>query len=635
MLISQAEIAQSTSTINDLVKQTAPPKGGHKNRKSKANPELPSNWLARFPAQWQNFVKKATKHGVDVSLLAPGMSKRNANTSSLHGSIIHWRIELHFINLIPPVKLIQSHWNEEKTLNEFLDDALSIRLENANIRSQLKPYMKHNRSNWLFLLRKEFISASTPQYYVIAPEKSLSENFHAMFGAFGGQTAAQPASTGFSFGAPAAGAVPASTPSTGSSGFSFGGSTPSFGGFGATSNPSSQATTANSSTFSFGSAAPSSTPSSSGFSFGSTPSTTPASSGFSFGGNTSTPAASTTPSTGFSFGGASTTPSTAPTTSFPFGNTTTAPATGGFGAPAAGTSTFSFGNNAAKPSMFGGFGATTPAQQPASGLFQLGAATSNAFQPNNSTTNALAAATSAAANSPMESLTGIRMAYMDPQQSRFKHMFYNAVDPAQKHLYVRPAHISEKLWTQAQRDNPDPANCVPAPVIGFKELSTRIKLQQEHADKFATYADDMVTQVKEMEKSSRETDVKLAQCRHQHVALFHRLIKLMRKLEVFKNLRKPLHQDEVRLFATLKKIASLLDNPTQFKARMNELMALQAMLKDKPMDEADEGKLSDHDLQLVFGIMNRQRQGLEHVTKVLTQDLRDVEIMQKALADDC
>ncbi|KDO28756.1 hypothetical protein SPRG_19970 [Saprolegnia parasitica CBS 223.65] len=476
-----------------------------------------------------------------------------------------------------------------------------------------------------------------------------------MFGSFGAQPAAQPAASGFSFGAPAAGSSTSafgssSTPATGgfgapaaqpaSTGFSFGGAATtqpatSFGGFGAAASTPAAGSTGG---FGFGSTSStattaSSTPSS-GFSFGATPAAAPASTGaFSFGGST-TPSTST-PSTGFSFGGAAATPSTPSTSTFSFGgnNTTAAPATGGFGSGFGSTSTssFSFGNAAAKPSGFGGFGAAAPAA-PASGLFQLNAASStNAFP---GATNALAAATSAAANSPMESLTGIRMAYMDPQQSRFKHMLYNAVDPAQKHLYVRPAHISEKLWTQAQRDNPDPANCVPAAVIGFKELSTRIKLQQEHADKFATYAEDMVTQVKEMEKTSRETDVKLAQCRHQHVALFHRLIQLMRKLEVFKNLRKPLHADEVKLLETLKKVASMLDNPTQFKARMNELMALQAMQAAKPHPDQEQCQLSEQDLHLVFGIMDRQRQGLEHVTKVLSQDMRDVEIMQKALADD-
>ena len=68
-------------------------------------------------------------------------------------------------------------------------------------------------------------------------------------------------------------------------------------------------------------------------------------------------------------------------------------------------------------------------------------------------------------------------------------MFYNVVDPNQRRLYVRPAHISERLWKQAEADNPDPTNCVPTAVVGFKELSERIKTQQTHADKLNTFVE--------------------------------------------------------------------------------------------------------------------------------------------------
>ncbi|RQM25079.1 hypothetical protein B5M09_000234 [Aphanomyces astaci] len=178
--------------------------------------------------------------------------------------------------------------------------------------------------------------------------------------------------------------------------------------------------------------------------------------------------------------------STATTTtpSFSFGNTTTTPASSGFGfasttsTPAA-PSAFSFGGSS-------GFGNT--ANKPATAFGFPSATTSTT----STTTSANAASSSmqaaAFANSPLDSLQGVRMAYTDPFQSRFKYMFYNAVDPAQKHLYTRPPHVGEKLWIQAQRDNPDPANLVPAAVVGFKELSTRIQLQQAHIKKFHGYA---------------------------------------------------------------------------------------------------------------------------------------------------
>lgn len=111
-------------------------------------------------------------------------------------------------------------------------------------------------------------------------------------------------------------------------------------------------------------------------------------------------------------------------------------------------------------------------------------------------------------------------------QSRFKFLMYNTVDPTQRHLYVRPPHISERLWNQAEMDNPDPLNSVPVPIMGFKDLLKRIKVQQEYADKYSQYTTDLRNQVKEMEKASRATEEKIEKCRHEHVQLFHALVKV-------------------------------------------------------------------------------------------------------------
>ncbi|KAF0684148.1 Aste57867_23878 [Aphanomyces stellatus] len=447
---------------------------------------------------------------------------------------------------------------------------------------------------------------------------------------FGGASSTQPAaaapSTGFGFGSSA------QQPAGGGGGFSFGGAAPSSSTAGTTSTGAfgqaqpTPAAGSSLSSFSFGGSAP---PSSTGgaFSFGGSQpaaaSSAPAAGAFSFG----QPAASTQPAAGSS--------------SFSFGQPAAAPATGGafsFGQPAAssgGGFGSGFGNTANKPtsafgtSSFGSFGQPAAAAAPSSAFGFGGPAAAAA------PSSAMNAAAFAAANSPMESLQGIKMAYTDPFQSRFKHMFYNAVDPAHKHLYTRPPHVGEKLWIQAQRDNPDPTNCVPAAVLGFKELATRIKLQQEHTQKFNGYAVDLVKQVQEMEKASRQTDVKLAHCRQQHIALFHRLVQLMRKLEVFKQLRKPLAADEHRLAMTLKHIQGLLDNPTQFKAHMHELMTLQSMQEAvQSQQRAENQQLTEDDMVTVFRLLDKQREGLEHLTKILNQDLRDVQIMKKALEDD-
>ncbi|KUF84853.1 Nuclear pore complex protein Nup54 [Phytophthora nicotianae] len=469
-----------------------------------------------------------------------------------------------------------------------------------------------------------------------------------MFGATAGTT--QPAAGGFNFGGTAAAAAPAA-----SDGFSFGATSaapaaaPATGGFNFGGAAASTAPATGSTGFSFGATPATSTaaPASSGFSFGATPAAPAASTGFSFGSTSTAPTASS----GFSFGGTSTAPAAS---GFSFGGTSTAPAasTGfsfGGAAPATNTtSSFGFGGaTAAKPSLFGqnpatstattgfgfgakptttgtGFGFGTGASTGTSGFGTPGAPSTFGAAP--------AAPTAPApiilgADASVAQLNTVKTAYQDPAQSRFKFLMYNTVDPTQRHLYTRPAHISERLWNQAELDNPDPLNCAPVPILGFDNLLKRIKAQQEHAEKYNKYTDDLRAQLKEMDKHTRATEEKLEKCRHEHVQLFHALVKVMRDIELLQNYGKPLQREEMQLAMMLKKLQTLLDSPGQYKARLNDAVSLQRVQKETQPPPSS--LLSPQDLQRLYEFMDKQRQGLEHLTNMINDDLADIQLIKE------
>lgn len=446
-----------------------------------------------------------------------------------------------------------------------------------------------------------------------------------------GSAAAKPG--GFSFGAGGAAAPAANT----GGGFSFGG-----GGAGATTAPNSTGAG-----FGFGAGSTTAAPAatgSSGFSFGGATNTTAAApatgGGFGFGG-AATPAsgaaATTTPSFGFGTGAAQ--PSTTP--SFGFGGSAAAAKPSLFGGTGSTTTTGGFGSSfgtgaAAKPAGTGfgfGSGATTGTGATGFGFGSGATATTPGFG-----TGATAFGTAPAAvttpapiimggDASVGQLNSVKYAYQDPMQSRFKFLMYNTVDPSQRHLYVRPAHISERLWEQAEQDNPDPLNCVPVPITGFKDLLKRIQVQQDYAEKYNTFTDDLRKQLKDMEKTSRTTEEKLDKCRHEHVQLVHMLVKVMKDIEFLQNLGKPLQRDEVSLAMALKKLQTLLNAPGQYKARLNDVMAMQR-IQDTPQPPPA-NQLSPADLQRVYEFLDKQRQGLEHLTSILTEDLEDIKLMKE------
>ncbi|KAJ8521333.1 hypothetical protein ON010_g17833 [Phytophthora cinnamomi] len=168
---------------------------------------------------------------------------------------------------------------------------------------------------------------------------------------------------------------------------------------------------------------------------------------------------------------------------------------------------------------------------------------------------------------------------------------YNTVDPTQRHLYVRPPHIGERLWNQAELDNPDPLNCAPVPILGFDDLLKRIKAQQEHAEKYNKYTDDLRAQLNEMDKHSRATEEKLEKCRHEHVQLFHAFGE---GYAGHRTVAELWQAASARRDAT----CTLLDSPGQYKARLNDAVSLQRVQKEtQPLPTS---QLSPQDLQRLY-----------------------------------
>lgn len=287
----------------------------------------------------------------------------------------------------------------------------------------------------------------------------------------------------FSFGA----ATQQSATSTGFGGF---GQTPAtstaggFGGFGqtpaATSTPfgqqqATQQPAASTGFGGFGQTPAAATSTAGGFGgFGQTPAPTSTAGGFGgFGGFGQTPAAATsTPfgqtatsapatSNSFSFGAATATSAPATSNAFSFGNNTTTNTGGLFGASA--KPSFSLNT----PSVFGakpttGFGTGFAQQQaPANAnqqrdqqIYQLLA------QVDQEARKAAAPSITSEDYKPDTIWTALALmkSYWDPTSPncRFKHYFYNVVDPQEVLRYVKPENHDKAAWEAAQAANPNP-----------------------------------------------------------------------------------------------------------------------------------------------------------------------------------
>ncbi|OMJ09090.1 Nucleoporin NUP57 [Smittium culicis] len=359
--------------------------------------------------------------------------------------------------------------------------------------------------------------------------------------------------------------------------------------FGSSSQP---ATTSNNSTSLFGNS--SAKPTTSLFGNTAQPST-------SLFGNTAQPATTTTNSL---FGN---TAQPATTTNSLFGNTTQ-PATttnslfGNTAQPATTTNSL-FGNNArpatTTTSLFGNTSQPATTTNSLFGNTSQPAATSTGLFGNNQQTNSmqgssLFGATNSNTNLTLQQQQQQQQQQLQQQQAtselekiteqimiiqaswdstspycQFKHYFYNYVEPGTASNYQCPPNENPELWQQAQRDSPDPNAMVPALVVGYEGLNSRISCQTDQLLAYETLINNLDEKISALSKKiSSATLIKLDSVRRKQQEVEQRLLRLMKNLEL---LRRASHSGNFNYSTSINPSGVISTEEEMFRVRMEQL----------------------------------------------------------------
>eukprot|EP01097_Dermamoeba_algensis_P009243 TRINITY_DN6449_c0_g1_i1.p1 TRINITY_DN6449_c0_g1~~TRINITY_DN6449_c0_g1_i1.p1 ORF type:complete len:358 (-),score=83.61 TRINITY_DN6449_c0_g1_i1:182-1255(-) len=348
----------------------------------------------------------------------------------------------------------------------------------------------------------------------------------------------------------------------------------------------------------------------SGFNFGGTQTT----GGFSFPStSTATPAASQSQSSSFSFSfpSSTTTPAATPSTSS-LGYASTAPSP--------------FFSSSTTPSMFG----NSSTQQ--SG-FSLGTGTTTPSTP--SLFGQPAAATPAPVSikpAPQKYIDELSLAYNPASPAcRFRHMFYNLVNPDDVSKYKRPEKTSELLWDQAVKNNPDSTRLVPVQATGFKDLKERkeeqIKMFQKQIEVLQKYQSQLGEVMSDLELQTR---VQIDRSRTKHLELSHRILVLIKKIEVIRLTGCWLESEEHSNRVKLDTLQAELNRPNQFKGRINEISSLIRMMEDVQMPNYNVS-IDDGSLENIMKFLEQQQGALAHVTDTVKKDGKSLQTIKSLL----
>ncbi|XP_042461752.1 nuclear pore complex protein NUP54-like [Zingiber officinale] len=379
----------------------------------------------------------------------------------------------------------------------------------------------------------------------------------------------------------------------------------------------------------FGTPSASSTPA-----FG-TPSSAPAfGSSPSFGTPSSSPAFGA-PSSAMAFGAPSSAPSfITPTTSLPFG---TPPSTPAFGTP----------------SSMPAFGAPLSAPAPSPLFPQQSQQQHFTIQPaslpfgNPQITTQMAPVAPVRLSLADRDIHAIIDAYKDepgnPKYS-FRHLLLSVTDHAAR---VKPFGASDISWAEAMRklegmDSLDRDRLWPQLVQGFKDLSDRLKLQDEVIISDAERLKMTQANVKLLQRHFQADSFQWIQrLKQKEQTLLRRLLRVMRIVEALesKGYRIPLMKGEAELSEKLAAIARRLKGPgTELSSRVHNLLSITRMRANSgdfrdSIHILGSAKLQEQSLCDLQEALQQENEAIARLGNVLKRDVRDLEIIMSEGTD--
>ncbi|KAG2040797.1 nucleoporin complex subunit 54-domain-containing protein [Suillus americanus] len=225
---------------------------------------------------------------------------------------------------------------------------------------------------------------------------------------------------------------------------------------------------------------------------------------------------------------------------------------------------------------------------------------------------------------------------------RFQHYFYNLVPPTQVSAFGRPANATnEALWQRAVHDNPDPSCMVPVLAVGFDDLRQRVDGQMRQATEQQKTLMELKKRLESLSARHNDSNAsRLQRAKSIQSQTQHRLLCLIQHMHLMlPTVRSTaIRPEEEALRLALEEIEEEIRRPggmSKMRGKLNELWALVGAInaarergRRVGLDGTSEWTVVDEEgLKQIAQILSNQQAGLQHLTKVLQRDLRDLEVI--------
>jgi len=313
-----------------------------------------------------------------------------------------------------------------------------------------------------------------------------------------------------------------------------------------------------------------------------------------------------------------------------------------FGTPTAAPTTSAFGSTTPAPSVFGAPALTSGAQNTTSST-SFGASTPSTLFSSTSSLSSTGISNIAQSQLQVINATGGNLestlrnlrAY-DPVSSAFhhtpspfQHIFY---DPGNTPANP-PQNVDLAKWSQAVALNPDPTQLTPAPTIGADALLLRINQQQQKANGLKSIVSKLHDTIhKDVKPRLSDSQLSARHCQTERRALEHRLLYVMRKVELLRCMNLPIQEGETQAKSNLDILYKTLENMNHLVNEIHQFSE-QSKLPSYSQEHQQQHEWTDEEKSKVYMVLKEQQNGLESLSKIIKRDVRDMEIAKKQMKE--
>ncbi|CAM6095407.1 unnamed protein product [Calypogeia fissa] len=225
----------------------------------------------------------------------------------------------------------------------------------------------------------------------------------------------------------------------------------------------------------------------------------------------------------------------------------------------------------------------------------------------------------------------------------FKHLLLSVTDPSAR---VKPVGVSDIMWAEAMNkldgmDSADRERLWPEVVYGFKDLSKRLKLQDDAIAADVQRLQATETNVKLLHRHfDTDTLPWIQRLRQKEQELQRRLVKVMKYVEALegKGFRMALTKGETKLGEQLRTLTRQLQGAiAEIPRRVDGLLSQSRMQAGIGQGSAmlllGPGKIDEQSLSSMQEVLRQQTDAIAHLTGVLKRDVRDMDIIISENAD--